>query len=191
MNKSTNEKERLDTIPPVHTLIDSAIRSSKPVNVSLHEIAERCGFKGSSSKTASPTMSMLRSGSMRLPMNKIIVVADELGIDRRKLFTSQLRDSIFNLIVKVDIPSVPRTGTQTAEEKLNHESAIITRAAQKREFASTWASISELISNTHSPKEAPLIKALREVEEELGQDISLDSVMVEQFKNMVRDQYAL
>ena len=158
---------KLDEIPPVHTLIDAAIRTNKPAHVPLYEIAERCGLVRAGTTTTTPVMSMLRSGAMRLPLDKVTVVADELGIDRRLLFIAQLRDTARGLVVKHDTE------------------------AEHKEFAKVWGAIASLLEFTHSEREHPLLLALREVEAEIGHEIKPDDGIVNGFKELLRDQYAL
>lgn len=176
-------------IKPVHVLIDAAITTSKPVNVPLHEIAERCGLLRSGSKTVSPVMSMLRSGAMRLPMDKVMVVADELNIDRRVLFTSLLRDTIFGLIVKADVPKIKED--ETPEEREDRKAAEISRRLQIKEFERVWADVASIMAFTHSEREEPFLAAIREVEEEVGHEIQPSASVISDFKNLLRDQYSL
>lgn len=176
-------------IKPVHVLIDAAITTNKPVNVPLHEIAERCGLLRSGSKTVSPVMSMLRSGAMRLPMDKVMVVADELNIDRRVLFISLLRDTIFGLTVKADVPKVKED--ETPEEREDRKAAEISRRLQVKEFERVWSDVASILAYTHSEHEEPFLAAIREVEEEVGHKIKPDSATISDFKNLLRDQYAL
>ncbi|EOB4971301.1 hypothetical protein [Vibrio fluvialis] len=183
LNKSTE-------IKPVHELIDSAIITNKPAYVPLHEIAERCGLLRSGSKTVSPVMSMLRNGSMRLPMDKVIVVADELNIDRRVLFTALLRDTIYGLMVKSS--NSRAKADETEEEKKQREKAeAISHRLQVKEFERVWGEIASLMTHTHSESEAPIVEAMREVSEEIGHEIKPDTSLIADFKNLLRDRYAL
>ncbi|EGR3221668.1 hypothetical protein N7I40_004039 [Vibrio parahaemolyticus] len=158
---------KLDEIKPVHTLIDAAVSTNKPAYVTLTELAQRCGFHRPGSKHASPAISMLRKGTMRLPLDKVAIVADELGIDRRVLFISLLRDTVRGLIVK----------KETEEEF--------------KEFNRVWEGIASLVAYTHTKEEDAFVQALREVQEEVGHDIKPDASTINSFKEMLRDQYAL
>lgn len=186
----TSRINKFNDILPVHALIDAAIRTNKPTHVSLHEIAERCGLIRPNSKVASSVMSMLRSGSMRLPLDKIVPVADELGIDRRTLFISQIRDSIYRLVVKTTFPEPPE-GAETDEEKATRKAAQVAHSLQYKEFTVAWGTITTLFANTHTERESPILTAFHEVEAEIGHRIEFDSDIVEGFKSMLREQYGL
>lgn len=180
---NTSRKNKINDIPPVYKLIDSAIRTNKPPHVSLNQIVGQCGLSNPNNKVPSSVMSMLRSGSMRLPLNKIIPVADALGINRRTLFISQIRDSIYNLIVKTKVPDVPEC-IETDDEKTFRKAVEITHDIEYKEFTMTLEALVSLF-------ESPLLTALFEIEEEVGHRIELDSIIIENFKNQLRDQYAL
>ena len=189
MNTKEKKKERVS----VHTLIDAAISTNKPTNVPLYEIAQRCGLSRPNSKKATPVMSMLRKGSMRLPIDKVIVVADELGIDRRTLFMAQLRDSVFTLVVKTSIPSIPdpKIREESPKEIELRKTATVINAHERRSAKSTLEDLESMFSSTHEEHESPLLEAFREVEGEIGHKIALDSSIIDNFKNLLRDQYSL
>lgn len=187
LNDAINETTK---IPPVNELIDSAIER-KSAYVTLQELAMRCGLLRANSKNASPVFSMLRTGSMRLPMNKLIPVADVLNIDRRKLFTANLRDSIYNLTVKTEVPKIPDDREETEKEKAAREAAVVTRRQQLKDFDETWREMASLIALTHTEQEDEFLQAIREVEEEVGCKIEPDADTIKQFKSLLRDQYSL
>lgn len=182
MSKTCNTKE-FNEIPPVYTLIDAAIRTNKPLHISLHKMAERCGLIRPNSKVPSPAMSMLRSGSMRLPLDKIVSVADELSIDRRTLFFSQIRDSIYKLVVKTEIPELAE-GIETDDEQAIRKAAEIAHSREYKEFTVAFGGLLSLF-------ESPILTALHEVEGEVGHRIELDREIIESFKDLLREQYAL
>ncbi|GAL23062.1 hypothetical protein JCM19235_1363 [Vibrio maritimus] len=162
-----NRALMLGDIPPVHQLIDKGLDTAKAKGLSLNEIARMCGMIKPNSKSASPIFSMLRRGTMRLPLDRVIAVADNLNIDRRLLLISQLRDSLQLTIVKTDSPS------------------------EKAEFERVWKAVSAILMYTHTESEALLVNAIREVEQELDQKIEPDEETIGQFKELLRDQYAL
>ena len=188
MSKFVNLK-KLNYIPPVHKLIDNAIVDNKPADMPLYELATRCGLTRPG-RQATPIMSMLRAGTMRLPIDKVIVVADELNIDRRELFISYLRGAVYSSIMKCDMPKESEDH-ETEKEREAREVAEKTFKLQFLRYEKTWDSLASLLVFNYSEREEPFVTAFREVEEEVGHEITLDDAMVEDFKELLRNQYAI
>ncbi len=151
----------------VADLITKSVDSARNKGATLHELAERCNLVRPNSKTSSPVISMLKSGNMRLPVDKIPFVSEGLGIDMNDLIYAFLRESVEAVSMRLGETDGPKN------------------------YERSWGKMSKSLKNNYRRREEPMIKIFREMEKEIGYELQIDDDFAEKLRELIRNYYTL